>query len=69
MGAYMTTKMRRMGDVTRILNKEGIMSHLKVVVEGGAMTRSCAYKIGTDGYGNDSFQAVKVVDNLLGWER
>lgn len=69
MGAYMTTTMRGMENVIQLLDEAGVRNRLKVVVGGAAVTHAYAEKIGADGYGDDAFQAVEVVDNLLGWSR
>ncbi len=69
MGAYMTTTMRVMEEVIRLLDEAGLKKRLKVVVGGAAVTRAYAEWLGADGYGEDAVRAVEVIDALLGWSR
>jgi corrinoid protein of di/trimethylamine methyltransferase len=66
MGAYMTTTMRGMEEVIRMLAEAGLREKVKVVVGGAAVTRGYAEQIGADGYGDNAAAAVELVDRLLG---
>jgi corrinoid protein of di/trimethylamine methyltransferase len=66
MGAYMTTTMRGMEEVMRLLAEAGLREKVKVVVGGAAVTRGYAEHIGADGYGDNAAAAVELVDRLLG---
>jgi corrinoid protein of di/trimethylamine methyltransferase len=66
MGAYMTTTMRGMAEVVRLLEEAGLRGALKVIVGGAAVTREYAEDIGADGYAENAAEAVELVDRLLG---
>ena len=66
MGAYMTTTMRGMEEVIRLLAEAGLREKVKVIVGGAAVTRGYAEHIGADGYGDNAAAAVELVDRLLG---
>ena len=66
MGAYMTTTMRGMAEVLRLLEEAGLRGALKVIVGGAAVTREYAEDIGADGYADNAAEAVELVDRLLG---
>jgi 5-methyltetrahydrofolate--homocysteine methyltransferase len=63
MGAYMTTTMRGMEEVIRLLAEAGLRDKVKVILGGAAVTRRYAEQAGADGYGDN---AVELVDRLLG---
>ncbi len=66
LGAYMTTTMRRMSEVMEALDAAGLRAGLKVVVGGAPLTAEYAESIGADGYGADAYEALAVIDRLLG---
>ena len=66
LGAYMTTTMRGMEEVIRLLAEAGLREKVKVIVGGAAVTRGYAEQIGADGYGDNAAAAVELVDRLLG---
>jgi 5-methyltetrahydrofolate--homocysteine methyltransferase len=66
MGAYMTTTMRGMEEVMRLLAEAGLRDRVKVIVGGAAVTRGYAEQIGADGYGDNAAETVGLVDRLLG---
>jgi len=66
MGAYMTTTMRGMEEVMRLLAEAGLRDKVKVIVGGAAVTRDYAGQIGADGYGDNAAETVELVDRLLG---
>jgi len=66
LGAYMTTTMRGMEEVIRLLREAGLRDKVKVIVGGAAVTRGYAEQIGADGYGDNAADTVKLVDRLLG---
>ena len=66
MGAYMTTTMRGMEEVMRLLAEAGLRDRVKVIVGGAAVTRDYAGQIGADGYGDNAAETVELVDRLLG---
>ncbi len=66
MGAYMTTTMRGMAEVVRLLEEDGLRGGIKVIVGGAAVTREYAESIGADGYADNAAEAVELVDRLLG---
>jgi corrinoid protein of di/trimethylamine methyltransferase len=66
MGAYMTTSMRGMEEVIRLVGEAGLRDQLKVIVGGAAVSRDYAESIGADGYGNNAAETVELVDRLLG---
>jgi len=66
LGAYMTTTMRRMGEVLEALKEAGLRDVVKVMVGGAAVTADFAESIGADGYGKDAFSAIQVARDLAG---
>lgn len=66
LGAYMTTTMRNMQGVIAALEEAGLREKVKVVIGGAPVTADFARRIGADGYGADAFEAVALVDRLLG---
>jgi methylmalonyl-CoA mutase cobalamin-binding domain/chain len=65
MGAYMTTTMRGMAEVMRLLEEAGLRDKVKVIVGGAAVTREYAGEIGADGYGEDAAAAIDLADKLM----
>jgi len=66
LGAYMTTTMRGMEEVIRLLREAGLRDRVKVIVGGAAVTHGYAEQIGADGYGDNAAATVELVDRLLG---
>lgn len=66
LGAYMTTTMRNMPAVIEALEAAGLRDGVKVIVGGAAVTEEYSRRIGADGYGEDAYAAVSLVDRLLG---
>ena len=66
MGAYMTTTMRGVEEVIRLLAEAGLRDKVKVILGGAAVTRGYAERAGADGYGDNAAEAVELVDRLLG---
>jgi len=66
MGAYMTTTMRGMEEVIRLVAEAGLRGKVKVIVGGAAVSRDYAESIGADGYGDNAAETVELVDRLLG---
>ncbi|MBM4237332.1 MAG: hypothetical protein FJ151_02475, partial [Euryarchaeota archaeon] len=66
MSSLMTTSMPNMGDLIEDLRSTNIRERFKVVVGGGPVTQGYADKIGSDGFGRDGDEAVKVVKKLVG---
>ena len=66
LGAYMTTTMRRMGEVLEALKEAGLRDVVKVMVGGAAVTADFAESIGADGYGKDAADAVRLADEWMG---
>lgn len=64
MSALCTSTMFHMPDVMRILEEEGIRDQFKVVVGGAPVLPDWAEKIGADGYGENSSEAVQVCKKL-----
>jgi trimethylamine corrinoid protein len=65
MSSLMTTSMPNMGELVDDLNSTNMREKYKVVVGGGPVTQWYAEKIGSDGFGRDGDEAVKVVRRLL----
>lgn len=65
MSSLMTTSMPNMQELIDELNSTNMRDRYKVVVGGGPVTQWYAEKIGSDGFGRDGDEAVKVVRKLL----
>jgi corrinoid protein of di/trimethylamine methyltransferase len=65
MSSLMTTSMPNMGELVDELNSTNMRDKYKVVIGGGPVTQWYAEKIGSDGFGRDGDEAVKVVRKLL----
>jgi 5-methyltetrahydrofolate--homocysteine methyltransferase len=66
LGAYMTTTMRRMGEVIGALEDAGLRDTVKVMLGGAAVTADFAASIGADGYAADAMEAVRLADRWMG---
>lgn len=60
----MTTTMDGMAEVIRILDREDIRTHYKVMIGGGPISQSFADKIGADAYASNAAEAVRVAKRL-----
>ncbi len=61
----MTTTMDGMAEVIRILNRENVRGHFKVLVGGAPISHAYARKIGADGYAINAIAAKKLADQLV----
>ena len=66
MSALCTSTMLHMPDVVRILKEEGVRDQFKVVVGGAPVLPEWAEKIGADGYGDNSSEAVHICKKMVG---
>lgn len=66
MSALLTTTAKYMEDVIKELKKRGIRDKVKVVVGGAVVTEAFAREIGADGWAPNAFEAVKLVNKLVG---
>jgi len=65
MSALLTTTMIYMGEVIKAIAKAGLRQKVKVVVGGGPVTQTFADEIGADGYAQDAYAAVVLMNKLL----
>jgi len=65
LSALMTTTMPGQKEVVDILNELGLRRQFFVVVGGGPVNAEWAEKIGADGYGDNAFQAVEIMKDLI----
>jgi len=63
--ALLTTTMRNQKGVVEALEKEGVRSHVRVMVGGAPVTRRWAEEIGADGYAKDAMSAVTLAQELM----
>jgi corrinoid protein of di/trimethylamine methyltransferase len=63
--ALLTTTMRNQKGVVEALEKEGMRSHVRVMVGGAPVTRRWAEEIGADGYAKDAMSAVTLARELM----
>ena len=66
MSALLTTTMRRMEDVIRDLEKDGLRKDVKVLVGGAPTSEEFAKKLGADCYCPDAFHGIRYVDSVVG---
>lgn len=66
MSALLTTTLSEQQLVIRKLEEAGLRQRVKVIVGGGPVTKEIALTIGADGFGNNIFDTLKLVENLLG---
>jgi corrinoid protein of di/trimethylamine methyltransferase len=62
----MSTTMKDLGKVLRLLEDEGIRERFRVIVGGGPISQAFADRIGADGYAANAAGAAKVAERLLG---
>lgn len=65
MSALLTTTVSEQQLVIRKLEEAGLRHKVKVVVGGGPVTKEMALSIGADGFGNNIFDTLKLVETLL----
>jgi len=63
--ALLTTTMRNQKSVVEALEKEGLRSHVKIMVGGAPVTRRWADEVGADGYAKDAMSAVTLAQELM----
>lgn len=66
MSALLTTTIGEFKTVIKTVDDEGLRDKLKIIVGGGPVTQDFVDEIGADGYGKDIFDALDVVNRLLG---
>jgi len=66
MSALLTTTIGEFNTIIKAVVNEGLRDSLKIVVGGGPVTQDFVERIGADGYGKDIFDAIDVVNSLLG---
>lgn len=66
MSALLTTTIGEFKNIIKAVINEGLRDNLNIVVGGGPVTQDFVDEIGADGYGKDIFDAIDVVNNLLG---
>jgi 5-methyltetrahydrofolate--homocysteine methyltransferase len=64
LSALLTSTMAGMAEVIQMLEQNGIRDQVKIIVGGAPVSEEFAKSIGADGYGEDGFQAVAVVEAL-----
>ena len=63
--ALCTSTMLHMPDIIRMLNEESIRDKFKVVLGGAPVLPDWAEKIGADGYGENSSEAVQICKKMV----
>jgi len=66
LSALMTTSMIKQRDIIEALRKEGLRDKVKVVVGGAPTSQQWAEEIGSDAYGADAIEALKLCKSLVG---
>ena len=66
MSALMTTSMIKQRDIVEALKKENLRGEVKVVVGGAPTSQEWAEEIGSDAYGADAIEALKICKSLVG---
>ncbi len=66
LSALLTTTLIGQKDVIEALQGQGIRQQFRVMVGGGAVTKSWAEQIGADGYAETAYAAVEMAESLLG---
>ncbi len=64
LSGLLTTSMPMMRDVIQLLQQDGVRDRFKVIIGGGPTSQAYADKIGADGYGENAFNAVSLVEQL-----
>ncbi|MGV8905093.1 MAG: cobalamin B12-binding domain-containing protein [Acetobacterium sp.] len=66
LSALLTTTIGEFKNVIKAVINEGLRDNINIVIGGGPATQDFADEIGADGYGKDIFDAIDVVNNILG---
>ena len=66
LSSSMTTTMTTQKDLIRLLEEIGLRDKYKVVVGGGPVSQEWAYQIGADGYAENAFGVVHMLEELGG---
>ncbi len=66
LSALLTTTLIGQRDVIEALQGQGIRRQFRVMVGGGAVTKSWAEQIGADGYAETAYGAVEMAESLIG---
>jgi len=64
LSSLMTTTMMNMEEVIKILKEKNLRDDIRVIVGGAPVNEEFARKIGADGYGEDAFSALKLVEKF-----
>ena len=67
LSSLMTSTMKGMGKVVNNVKNLDRKNKPKVIIGGGPVTNRFCKKIGADGYSSNAPNAVKLVDNIVGW--
>uniref|UniRef100_A0A7C3RJC9 Cobalamin-binding protein n=1 Tax=Dictyoglomus thermophilum TaxID=14 RepID=A0A7C3RJC9_DICTH len=65
MSALLTTTMSQMKVTIDVIEKEGLRDKVKIIVGGAPVTEEFAKEIGADGYAEDAYSSVELVNRLL----
>lgn len=65
LSSLLTTTMGEIKNVLTLLEKAKIRNHVKVIVGGGPINERFARDVGSDGYGKDAVDAVRLCRNLI----
>jgi len=66
MSALLSTTMLYQRDVIELLTNKGIRDKYYVLVGGAPVTQAWADEIGADGFAHDAFEAVQLLDGVMG---
>jgi len=66
MSALLTSTINEMKNVIDALKNEGLRESVKIIIGGRPVSEEFAQKIGADGYGRNSVDAIKVVKKFVG---
>ena len=66
LSALLTTTLIGQRDVIEALQGQGIREQFRVMVGGGAVTKSWAERIGADGYAETAYAAVEMAESFVG---
>jgi len=65
LSASLTTTMPHMEKIIQNIEEADLRKHVKIVLGGGPVTDIYAKRVGADGYGANSKEAVETIDRLL----
>jgi methanogenic corrinoid protein MtbC1 len=63
--ALMTTTIIEQEKIIKLFEEKGKRGKYKILIGGGATSRTWAQKVGADGYGADAGEALKIAKNVL----